>query len=705
MKISSPPVAPILPVIDTLYGRKIVDPYRYMENLKDTAVQRWFRQQNAYTRSVLGRIPGRDRLLADIKKYDNSVPAMVENIARVPDDIYFYEKTLPGQQVAKLYMQHGLSGKEQLLFDPGKYEKKGGSQWAISYYVPSFDGRYVAIGISPGGSENATVHVVDTKTGKETGDVIPLVLGNIAWKQDSRSFFYTRRLDVSQKNRYDNCQVYLHVLGTDPKGDPDVFGNKVTTSPQIKPSDTPLVSVKQNSTYAFGLLEHGTQNAVSLYITPLSSVGKAHKWKKIFGVNDDITDVSIHGNDLYLVTYKNAPHFKIIHINLKHPDMGHAQTVVPQSDRIIHYALPAKDALYVNETDGVVSNLLRVPYDGGQPKEINLPYKGSLPYDGSPQNMWYDPRIPGVLFAMTSWTRAAQIYTYNPQTKEVKNTHLQSPGPYGNAKDLESREVEVESYDGAMVPLSIIYKKGMKLDGSNPVILWGYGAYGSSYYPFYIPFLHALYDRGGILAVAHIRGGGVYGEKWRKAGYKLTKPNTWRDFIACAKYLIKHKYTSSSKLAIRGGSAGGITVGRAMTEQPNLFAAVIDMVGVSNPLRFEFTPNGPSNIPEFGSIKSQAGFEDLYAMDSYQHVRDGVKYPAVLLTTGWNDPRVAPWQAGKMAARLQAATASGKPVLLRVDYNGGHGYGSSKEQQETETATEFSFAFWQMGMPGFQPQE
>jgi prolyl oligopeptidase len=261
----------------------------------------------------------------------------------------------------------------------------------------------------------------------------------------------------------------------------------------------------------------------------------------------------------------------------------------------------------------------------------------------------------------------------------------------------------VKSWDGVMVPLSIMHKRGIPMDGSNPTLLWGYGAYGISEDPSFSPVRLAWLEKGAVLAVAHPRGGGELGEDWHKAGQKLTKPNTWRDFIACGEYLIASKYTSSAKLAGQGGSAGGITVGRAFTERPDLFAAALDDVGMSDALRSENMPNGPPNIPEFGSTTTQWGFEDLYAMDSYHHVRDGVHYPAILLTTGWNDPRVAPWEPGKMTARLQAAAAGGKPILLRVDYAGGHGIGSTREQRQEVTADEWSFLLWQFGVAGFQP--
>jgi prolyl oligopeptidase len=254
-----------------------------------------------------------------------------------------------------------------------------------------------------------------------------------------------------------------------------------------------------------------------------------------------------------------------------------------------------------------------------------------------------------------------------------------------------------------MVPLSIVHRRGLKMDGTNPTLLDGYGSYGISIDPEFDPMLLAWLEKGGAFAEAHPRGGGEYGEDWHKGGQKLTKPNTWRDFIACAQYLIDNHYTSASKLAGEGTSAGGITIGRAFTERPDLFAAALDRVGVSNAMRSEYSPNGPPNIPEFGTVENQYGFEDLLAMDAYQHVRDGVHYPAIMVTTGWNDPRVTSWEPGKMTARLQAATASGKPVLLRVEYAGGHGMGSTKTQHENQTADEWSFLLWQFGVPEFQP--
>ena len=305
---------------------------------------------------------------------------------------------------------------------------------------------------------------------------------------------------------------------------------------------------------------------------------------------------------------------------------------------------------------------------------------------------------------MTSWTKAPGIYVYNPETNQVTNTGLQPAGPYGNPTNIESIEVKVRSDDGTMVPLSVIYPKDMKLDGSNPAWLSGYGAYGVSSSPFFGPLFLAWYEQGGIYAECHVRGGGEYGEAWHQAGKEATKPNTWKDFIACGQYLIQHKYTSAARLAGSGMSAGGIMIGRAITSRPDLFAAAIDSSGLSDMLRFETTANGVPNIPEFGSVKTKAGFESLYTMSAYAHVKDNMPYPAVLLTTGANDPRVDPWQMAKMTARLQAATSSGKPVLLRVNYQGGHdSMGGTETELREKLADVCSFLLWQFGFPEFQP--
>ena len=288
-------------------------------------------------------------------------------------------------------------------------------------------------------------------------------------------------------------------------------------------------------------------------------------------------------------------------------------------------------------------------------------------------------------------------FALNPKAQTSTDTTLVPPIPI-DMSSIETASVKVKSHDGVMVPLVILYKRGLKRDGSNQTLLDGYGAYGiNNTEPFFVSNYLPWLERGGVLGLAGVRGGGEYGEEWHVAGKEKTKPNTWKDFIACAEYLIREKYTSPAHLSGLGGSAGGILIGDSITERPDLFGAAIDQVGDNNALRFEVTANGVPNIPEFGSVKTEEGFKALLAMDAYHKVKDGVKYPAVLLTTGINDPRVEPWMSAKMAARLQTASTSGKPILLRVDYDAGHGFGSTKRQRNEQNADIYAFLFQQAG--------
>jgi prolyl oligopeptidase len=704
---ASPPVAPVKPVTDDYYGNKIVDPYRYMENLKDPEVQAWMKAQNDYTRAVLAGLPGRAQLLARIQELDQSVPRV--EAQRLPGGLYLVSKRLPTEDVAKLYLRLGLKGEDKLLVDPEKVtlaaSNQGKGKNTIHYFAPSRDNKYVAVGIAPGGSERDTeIHIFETATGREVGDVVPRAWGaSPNWLADNHSFVYSKlqklspgapATEVEQKWR-----SYLHVLGTDAEQDPAVFGYGVVPSISVDPTYIAFVAARPNWDYAVGAINDGASPNSAYYFQPVSDLGKTNSaWHQVADFGDDVTDVEVHGNDLYVLTFKNALRYKVLRLDARKPDLASAETVVPQSHAVVSAISPAQDALYVTLLDGGLNRVLRLPYGPHpQAEEISLPVKGTA-YAVT------DPRVPGGLVYLTSWAKAYRIYAYDPETKQLTDTRLQPTGPYDDPSNIESVEVKVRSGDGTLVPLSITHPKNMKLDGSNPTLLEGYGAVGISESPFFRPMSLAWYERGGVYAVCHVRGGGEYGEEWHLAGKGNTKPHTWRDFIACAQYLIDNNYTSAPRLAGEGGSAGGILIGRAITERPDLFAAAIDVVGCSDMLRYETTANGVPNIPEFGSTKTQEGYKALYAMSAYHRIQDRTAYPAVLLETGMNDPRVDPWQTAKMAARLQAATASGKPVLLRVEYAGGHGgIGGTQKQAHETLADEWSFLLWQFGVPDFQP--
>ena len=468
----------------------------------------------------------------------------------------------------------------------------------------------------------------------------------------------------------------------------------------LPPTEFPVAFVIPGSPYALGIVTTGVSPEFSaLYTVPVTELqGEQTPWRKIADREDKISSFDVHGDDLYLLTFKDAPRFKVGKTSLSNPECAKAATIVPPGEAVVRTINAAKDALYVQLTDGGIGRVLRFAFQNdGKAEEVRMPFAGSVSLSG------VHPRLKGVLLTLTSWTKAPLIFEYQPGSGALRDTKLQPLGRYDDPEDLETKEAKVKSHDGVMVPLSIVHKKGLKLDGRNPTLLRGYGAYGISSDPQFDVRSLAFLERGGILAIAHVRGGGEYGEEWHMAGFKKTKPNTWKDFNACAEYLIQSKYTSPQYLAGTGASAGGILIGRAMTERPDLFAVAIPAVGCLDMLRAETTSNGVPNIPEFGTVKDPEEFKALFEMSTLHHIKDKEKYPAVLLTHGINDPRVEPWHSGKVAARLQATTSSGKPILLRLNYETGHGIGNTKRQAQEEFADEVSFIFWQTGVKEFQP--
>lgn len=695
-----PPAATVRPVTDDYFGTKIEDPYRWMENTKDPEFQSWAKAQATYTDDMLKSLPGREKLLNRIKELDNA-GAQTFSFQSFGGH-YFYLKTMPGDSNRKLYVRDATSGKETLLFDPEQLTK-GIVHYSLDYYSPSLDGKYVAYGVSPGGSEESVLHVIAVDTGKELPDVIDRAnFGATTWLADNQSFLYFRLNKLGPNSpgtdKYLRAKTYLHHLGGDPDKDEAVFGQGLASQVSIDDPDFPIAVVPPGSHWVLGIIAHGVRNEITAYCAPLSELnGAKTPWRKLFDVDADITNADVHGDHIYLLSHHNASRYQVLRTNLNNPDLAHAQVVVAAGEPVLRDLKAAADALYVQQLDGGIGRILRVPYDGGEAEQVSLPFEGAV------DELFVDQRKPGIVIRYESWTKPRVTLAYDPKAAKLTDLKLTPPPPV-DFSQIESREVKARSADGTMVPLSVVFKRGTPLDSSAPTILNGYGSYGITQDPSFNPILLAWLERGGIFAVAHIRGGGEYGEDWHNAGRMLTKQNTISDFIACAEYLIENKYTSPAKLAIRGGSAGGITIGGSITQRPELFAAAADLVPCSDMLREETTPNGPPNIPEFGSVKTEDGFKGLYLMSAYHHIKEKTAYPAVLVVTGINDPRVDSWEAAKMAARLQAATSSGKPVLLRIDYDAGHGFGSTKPQQERLTADTYSFFLWQFGDPEFQPE-
>jgi prolyl oligopeptidase len=680
-----------------------------METPGSKPLAAYMKAQNDYTRAMLDALPGRAKLLADMAKAEDG--AAITRDLVIAGGKYFYTQTGAGQNSAKLYMREIAGGTPKLLIDPDKIGN--GQPAAINFFAPSLDGKYIAYGVSLGGSEQTSLRVMATATGLDQGIQISRVEGDneellpVWWLPDDSFAYYRLQKLAPHENPNDyylKSRTWLHHLGSNPSGDGDtpIFGYGVSAAVPAQPDQDAVVETVAGSAYAFGLLtQNEDQTDINdIYVTTIAALeaGKP-EWKQVFSSGAAVSGYAVSGNTIYLLTSNGAPHFKIVSTSLIAPDFAHAATVVPQSNAVITGIAAARDGIYVSSTLNGYTNLARLPFTGGATgpaQAVQLPYAGSI-------SGGLGSGVYGAVFPLTSWTQPELWFRIDPADGKVTDTLLQAP-PEIDTSGLVAREVMATSYDGTLVPLSIIMQAGTRLDGKNPTLLEGYGSYGVTLSPGFSRILLPWFRRGGIYAVAHVRGGGWYGEGWHQAGMKLTKLNTFFDFIACARYLEEQHYTSAAHLGGLGGSAGGITIGGAITWAPELFAASIDSHGDTDSLRMEFTPNGPPNIPEFGSVTTAAGFHGLYAMSAMEHIHPGTKYPAVLAVTGANDPRVEPYTVAKFAAALQAASGSGKPVLLKVNYQSGHGIGDTRAQSVQELGDELAFILWQTGDSEFQPK-
>lgn len=693
------------------FGTPLTDEYRWMEAPGSRRLAAYLREQNTYTRAVLASIPGRAALAAQLEA-DANAGSQVFNITRAAGKI-FALRLAPGQNTAHLVVFDRPQAKPRLLIDPMSFSRHHVPQ-AINYYFVSPDGRYVAFGVSGGGSEQATLRVLDVGSGKLRRVAITRVDGDdsdfppVAWLPDSKGFVYYRLhrfpAGTPVTEYYQQSRDYLHRLASrDSTGDSDipVFGWTVARSAPMTSAQDALVVTQPGSRWALGVFTRNEEIASTdaIYASPLADLEAGHPvWQPVVvGANARLAGFALHGTQVDVITPAGAPRFRVMSYDIT----GHRQptTLVPPGPDVITSLASGRHALYVGVMRDGMGRILRVA-DAGGTRELPMPFQGGL------GQILPDPNGRGVMFRLSGWTTPPAWFAYDPGTGAVTDTGLQKP-PAANVRrqlaDMESIEVKAPSWDGTMIPLSILMKKGTVLDGKRPTLLIGYGSYGLTITPGFNSMDLPWLERGGILAVAHVRGGGWYGDAWHRAGEKQWKVNTVFDFIAAAQYLVDHHYTSPARLGGEGGSAGGITIGGAIAWRPDLFAAAIDSHGDTNTLRSQFSPNGPPNEVEFGNVLKLPDFHWLYAMDAMAHIRSGVKYPALMGITGINDPRIEPWEVAKFTARVTAATASDRPVLLRVSYHSGHGIGSTKNEFIRSLTDQYAFLLWQFGVPGFQP--
>ena len=687
-------------MVDKYFGIEVEDPYRYMENTSDSLVINWYKDQSNNSKHQLNKINNRNRIVDIQQKNNGSTDDKVSNLQITNNNFYFYLKS--NNDVKKLFFREGINGKERLLFNPDNF-KKG---FSINYISPNWDGSKIAIAITKDDLEIGDIIIFDVINNTLYKEVIkncwPSALGGIRWLPDNSKFTYEYIpvINKKDKNYLLNVETRIHTTGSDAISDIVLFSKKNNPTINFKEEDFPDITFRdKTSQYVFGGVWGASYYADHYYSSIKNIDNKNIKWKPLFKKEDLIKAFYIKENDIIFLTAKNAQNFKICKTSLINPNFENPEILVSEdsSSVITDFALTDKGLFYVKTKNGVEAKLFQL--QDNKITEMQLPNKAGYINVSSKgahyQDLWIE---------IKGWLSDRERYSYNYETnhfiKEILSDKKDSNADLFNG--LIVKEIEITSHDGAKVPLSLIYNEGIELNGQNRVLIKGYGAYGRTQRPFLDPYILPWVKEGGIYAVAHVRGGGEKGDTWHKGGYKSTKPNSWKDLIACTEYLIDNKYSSKETVAIYGSSAGGILIGRALTERPDLFAAAIIRVGLLNTLRLEFAPNGKNNTKEFGSLKDSIGFRGLLEMDAYHHIKKGVNYPSIYLSAGFNDSRVAVWQPGKFAAKILKENASDKPILLNVDSKGGHGLNASKNKKNEEITDILSFALWQTGHPDFQ---
>ena len=686
------PVARVAVVADNYFGETLRDPYRWMENDQDPDWLPYLRGRNAHARAVLERIPDRDKLLARIQQLSGDA-ALTRRVQRAGGMLFFEQRPAGADNYRLFVEEHGV---RRTLVDPTALSSAS-SHMSLDWWHASPDGAHVVYGLSKDGSEDSILHILKTADGSDLPERIANTEGaNPAWLDDGSGFFYNQLTGkVDTPERYLDSQARFHRLGTDPDADPILMKRGLDPAVQYEKIQAPAIDTYFSSRYALLSLSD-VRSESRFFVAPVAdAAANRARWVPVAGFEDEVTDAVIDGETLYLLANKDHPRGRILKAAVTAPAVAGAEEVVPQGNAVIEGLARSRDGLYLRMMDGGIAGLRRFGRDG---KTVDI----ALPFDGTLTALATNPTEEGALFSFTGWLNPADIWSVNTQGR-LAATGL-TPRPPIETSGYQTERRFATARDGTRIPYSLIYKKGLKRDGATPAWISAYGSYGlPGYTPSFAGRTLALIDAGFIVGYAGVRGGGEYGREWHKAGQLMNKPNTWRDLIDVCEELCKLKYTAPERLAIGGRSAGGITVGRALTERPELFAAVIDGVGWSNPLRYVAEQNGYGEEPEWGAISEESGYRALKLIDSYQAVKDGVAYPAVLLTTGVTDPRVAPFHVAKMAARLQAASSSGKPVLLRVDFDAGHGVGSTRSQQDREAADAYAFLLWRTRVKGYQP--
>jgi prolyl oligopeptidase len=680
------PPTPKQPVIDVYQDVRVTDDYRWLEDWSDPKVQAWSEAENTFARTWLDAVPGRAALRARLEQLmGHPSPSWRQFTAR--RGAYFALEQRPPKQQPYLVVLSSLDDAKsaRVLVDPAVLDT--GGRTSIDWYVPSPDGKRVAVALSAGGREQGDVHVFDVATGAEAKDVVAQAGGAgsgncLAWTGDGSGFFYTLgRPDGATKSAYRH--INFHKLGEMADHDAPVLGQDGSRIAQWE------VTTGGDGRTILARVEEGDSGAWEHWLLAASG-----KWVRIATRADDVKITSVApGGSVYLLSAKDAPKRKVLRTSATSPSLAKAQVVVPEGDAVVSELLPTKSRLYLVEDVGGISRVRSVPSQDGKasgPTILDAPTVSRL---GGLQPLGGDD----VAFAALSFTQPWTLYRVSGKDGTVNRTAFEATTA-GDFSAVDVAREQCSSKDGTKVPITVVRARSTPVDGSAPALMTGYGAYGTSNLPVFRPDLLAWLEQGGVYAVANIRGGGELGEAWHAAGNLTNKQNGIDDFYACAQHLVDARYTTNARLAIQGRSAGGILMGAELTQHPEAFKAVVSSVGVYDMLRVERDSNGAFNVTEFGTVSDPRQLAAMVAYSPYHHAKDGAAYPAALFMTGANDPRVAPYHSRKMVARLQDATSSEAPILLRTSANTGHGSSTPLDAQIEEATDVYGFLFRELGM-------
>jgi len=681
---AAPPKAQIKPIEETLHGTKIVDNYRWLEDGKTPETQKWVEAEMSYTRAMLDPLPGREAIhkrLTELLAIGSVTPPQIAG------KYYFYTRREGMQNQPILYVREGVDGKDRVLVDANQLAADG--TIALDWHEPSENGRYLAYGTSPSGSEMSTLHITETKTGNLLPDTIERTrASSIAWKHDNSGFYYTRypkKGDVAAGQEMYNRHVFYHELGTDPADDPLIFGEGRDAE------DWPSVDLSNDGRWLLITVSEGWTKS-ELYLmdlkagTPPTSLTTGKNF---------LYSGTIYNGKIFITTNEDAPRYRVLVADAGNYDRESWKELIPQTDAVLQGAAVWGGKLFAQYEQNASSQLKIFDLEGKKLSDLTLPTIGSI---FSSDGRWDRDEI---FYGFQSFTFAPSIYRYDLKTSST-SLWAKVDAPSIDPAAYEVQQEWYHSKDGTRVPMFVVYKKGLQKNGHNPTWLTAYGGFNISLTPTFNRSTYLWMEHGGVFAVANLRGGAEFGEDWHRAGMLEKKQNVFDDMTAAAEHLIAEKYTDKNHLAIQGGSNGGLLMGAMITQRPDLFRAVICQVPLLDMLHYQDFQIAKLWIPEYGSAENPDQFKWLYAYSPYHHVKPGAEYPAILFMTADTDTRVDPMHAKKMAALMQAEAKNGasheRPILLRIETKAGHGAGKPVIKQIEEFTDVYSFLFWQLGI-------